>query len=95
MDQATHNKSFNRYVCERQPSRSLAEYTALVSDRLVRGRLPVARAPSSKQIVVTVVTDRRNRATNVRRIGASNRWVNGRPEGVTPMVILQAFEGWI
>jgi hypothetical protein len=54
VDQATHNKSFNRSVCERQPSRTLAEYTALVSDCLVRGRLPVARAPSSKQIVVTV-----------------------------------------
>jgi len=54
VDQATHNKSFNRSVCERQPSRTLAEYAALVSGRLVRGRLPVARAPSSKQIVVTV-----------------------------------------
>ena len=54
MDQATHNKSFNRSVCELQPSRTLAEYTALVSHRLVRGKLPVARAPSSKQIVVTV-----------------------------------------
>ena len=53
MDQATHNKSFHRSVCERQPSRTLAEYTALVSDRLVRARLPVARAPSNKQIVVT------------------------------------------
>ena len=54
MDQATQNKSFNRSVCERQPSRTLVEYTALVSGRLVWGRLPVARAPSSKQIVVTV-----------------------------------------
>lgn len=54
VDQATHNKSFNRSVCERQPSRTHAEYTALVSDRLVRGRLPVARAPYSKQTVVTV-----------------------------------------
>ena len=36
-------------------------------------------------------TDRRNRATDVRRIGASNRWVNGRPEGVTPGWILKAF----
>ena len=39
------------------------------------------------------VTDRRNRATDVRHIGASNRWVNGRPEGVTPRVILQSFGG--
>ena len=54
MDKATHNKSFNRSVCERRPSRTLAEYTALVSDLLVRGGLPVARVPSSKQIVVTV-----------------------------------------
>ena len=54
MDQATHNKSFNRSVCERQPLRTLAEFTALVSDRLVRGNLPVARASSSKQIVVRV-----------------------------------------
>ena len=54
MDQATHNKSFNRSDFERQPSRTLADYTALVSDLLVRDRLPVARAPSSKQIVVTV-----------------------------------------
>ena len=53
MDQATHNKSFNRSVCNRQPLRTLAEFTALVSDRLVRGNLPVAHA-SSKQIVVTV-----------------------------------------
>ena len=37
------------------------------------------------------VTDRRNGATDVRRIGASNRWVNGRPEGVTPGWILKAF----
>ena len=54
VDQATHNKSFNRSVCKRQPVRTLAEFTALVSDRLVRGNLPVARASSSKQIVVTV-----------------------------------------
>ena len=42
-----------------------------------------------------VVTDRRNGATDVRRIGASNRWVNGRPEGVTPGWILQAFAGLV
>ena len=41
------------------------------------------------------VTDRRNRATDVRHIGATNRWVNGRPEGVTPGWILQPFGGWI
>lgn len=54
MDQATHNKSFNRSVCKRQPLSTLAEYTALASDRLLRGNVPVARASSSKQIVVTV-----------------------------------------
>ncbi len=54
MDQATHNKSFNRSVCKRQPLRTLAEFTALVSARLVRGNFPVARASSSKRIVVTV-----------------------------------------
>ena len=54
MDQATHNKSFNRSVCKRQPLRTLAEFTDLVSDPLVQGNLPVARASSSKQIVVTV-----------------------------------------
>jgi predicted Rossmann-fold nucleotide-binding protein len=42
-----------------------------------------------------LVTDRRNRATDVRHIGASNRWVNGRPEGVTPKVILQSFAGQV
>ena len=54
MDQATHNKSFNRSVCKQQPLRTLAEFTAPVSDRLVRGKLPGARASSSKQIVVTM-----------------------------------------
>ena len=54
MDQATHKKSFNRSVCKRRPLRTLAEFTALGSDRLVRGNLPVARASYSKQIVVTV-----------------------------------------
>ena len=54
MDQATHSKTFNRSVCEGQPSRTLAECTALVSDGLVRAKLPVAHAPSSKRIVVTV-----------------------------------------
>ena len=53
MDQATHNKSLNRSVCKRQRLRTLAEFTALVSDRLVQGNLPVARASSSNQIVVT------------------------------------------
>ena len=54
VDQATHKKSLNRSVCKRQPLRMLAEFTALASDRLVRGNLPVARASSSKQIVMTV-----------------------------------------
>ncbi|HEX6245732.1 MAG TPA: transposase, partial [Polyangiales bacterium] len=42
-------------------------------------------------VSVGSVTDLRNRATDVRRIGARNRWVNGRPEGVTGRGILQAF----
>lgn len=54
VDQATHNKSFNRPVCKRQPLPAPAEFTALVSDRLVRGNFPVERASSSRQIVVTV-----------------------------------------
>lgn len=54
MDQTTHNKGFNRSVCKRRPLRTLAEFMALVSDRLVRGDLPMARASSTKQIVVTV-----------------------------------------
>jgi len=54
VDQATHNKSFNRSVSKRQPLRTLAEFTALVSDRLVRSNFPLARASYSKQIVVTV-----------------------------------------
>jgi hypothetical protein len=54
VDQATHNKSFNCPVCKRQPLRAPAEFTALVSDRLVRGNFPVERASSSRQIVVTV-----------------------------------------
>jgi hypothetical protein len=54
VDRATHNKSFNRPVCKRQPLRAVAEFTAPVSDRLVRGNLPVERTSSSRQIVVTV-----------------------------------------
>ena len=54
MDQATHNKSFNRYFCKPPPLRTRAEYTALVSHRLLRDKLPARRASSSKQIVVTV-----------------------------------------
>lgn len=41
------------------------------------------------------VTDRRNGATDVRRNGASNRWVKRRPEGVKTGSILQPFEGRI
>lgn len=37
------------------------------------------------------VTDRRNRATDVRHIGASNRWVERASRGVTPGWILKAF----
>ena len=54
MDQATHNKSFNRHVCKPQPSRTLAEYTVLVSHRLLRDKLSARRGSFSKQIVVTV-----------------------------------------
>lgn len=39
------------------------------------------------------VTDRRNGATDVRRNGASNRWVERHPEGVMTGRILQPFEG--
>ena len=39
------------------------------------------------------VTDRRIGATDVRRNGASKRWVNGRPEGVNLGWILQPFGG--
>ena len=41
------------------------------------------------------VTDRRNGATDVRRNGASNRWVKRRPEGVKTGSILQPFAGWL
>ena len=44
---------------------------------------------------VPPVTDRRNGATDVRHFGASNRWVNGRPEVVKPRVILQSFAGQV
>lgn len=57
MDQATHDKSYNRHFCKSrptQPLRTLAEYTALVSDRLLGDKLPAKRASPSKQIVVTV-----------------------------------------
>ena len=54
MDQATHNKSYTRHFCKPQPLRTLAEYTVLVSRRLLRGKLPTGRASSGKQIVVTV-----------------------------------------
>ena len=39
------------------------------------------------------VTDRRNGATDVRRIGASNMWVNGRPEGGYAGVDFEGFCG--
>ena len=54
MDQATHNKSYNRHFCKPQPLRTLAEYTVLVSHRLLRHELPARLASSSKQIVVTL-----------------------------------------
>lgn len=54
MDQATHNKSFNRHVCKPQPLRTLAEYTVLVSHRPLRDELSARRGSFSKQIVVTV-----------------------------------------
>ena len=54
MDQATHNKSFNRLVCKRLPVRTLADCTALISHRLLRDKLPAGRASSSKRILVTV-----------------------------------------
>ena len=54
MDQATHNRSYNRHFCEPQPLRTLAEYAVLVSHRLLRDKLPPRRASSSKQIVVTL-----------------------------------------
>ena len=54
MDQTTHIKSFNRHFCKPPPLRTRAEYTALVSHRLLRDKLPARRASSSKQIVVTV-----------------------------------------
>jgi hypothetical protein len=41
------------------------------------------------------VTDRRNGANDVRRNGASNRWVKRRPEGVKTGSILQPFAGWL
>ena len=54
MDQATHDKSFNRHFCKSQPWCTLAEYAVLVSHRLLRDKLPAGRDFSSKQIVVTL-----------------------------------------
>ena len=54
MDQATHNKSFNCHSCKPQPLSALAEYPALVSHGLLRGKLPAGRVSSSMPIVVTV-----------------------------------------
>ena len=54
MDQATHDKSFNRHFCKSQPLCTLAEYAVLVSHRLLRDKLPPRRASSSEQIVVTL-----------------------------------------
>ena len=48
-----------------------------------------------KQTGLGAVTDRRNGATDVRRNGASNRWVKRRPEGVKTGSILQPFAGWL
>lgn len=55
------------------------------------------QAGGGAQCAVAFVTDRRNRATDVRHIGASNRWVNGRPARVTPRWILQLLGGsvWV
>ena len=49
-----HDKSFNRHFCKLQPLRTLAEWTVLVSHRLLRDKSPARRPSSSKQIVVTV-----------------------------------------
>ena len=40
MHQATHKKSYNRHFCKPQSLRTRAEYTALVSHRLLRDKLP-------------------------------------------------------
>lgn len=63
------------------------------SERLV----DLVRSDGSSEVrsaalsALDAVTDRRNGATDVRRIGASNRWLNERPEGVTPRRILRPF----
>ena len=54
MDQATHNKSFNRNFFKPQSLRTLAEYPVLLSHRLLLDKLPAGRDFSSKQIVVTL-----------------------------------------
>ena len=54
MDQAPHKTSFSRRFCKPQFLRARAEYTVLVSHRLLRDMLPAMRASSGKQIVVTV-----------------------------------------
>ena len=68
MDQATHNKSFNRHFCQPQPLRTLAKSSAYILviekavdglldglfRRLLRGTLPAERDAYRRQIVVTV-----------------------------------------
>ena len=49
------------------------------------------RSVQHMQKAMTLVTDRRNGATDVRRIGASNRWVKRASRGVTLGWILKAF----
>ena len=51
------------------------------------------RALAAEGRTAHAVADRRNRATDVRRIGASNRWVNGRPEGGYAWVDFEGFWG--
>jgi hypothetical protein len=47
-----HNKSFNRHVCKPQPLRSLAEYTVLVSHRLLRDELSARETLQKSQPTV-------------------------------------------
>ena len=87
--------SYQSWSADQLTRDEMTDVSRLVSDTVTeikRGRwldaLTALYLPAS-------VTDRRNRATDVRRIGASNRWVERASRGVTPGWILKAFEGLV
>jgi transposase len=68
------------------------EYLHAITEATARiARLEQALRDALPDWSLKPVTDRRNGATDVRNIGASNRWVERASRGVTPGWILKAF----